>query len=180
MSDDGNTIAVSATSEDSAATGINSDGNDNSSDSSGAAYVFSRVGTVWSEQAYIKASNTGAADQFGNGLALSGDGNRLAVGARLEDSDATGIDGDQNNDNFDGAGAVYLFSRDGGGVWSQQSYIKASNTGINDQFGLSVVLSPNGGMLAVGATNEASAATGINGDQSNNNAAGAGAVYVYD
>ncbi|MFP4611617.1 MAG: FG-GAP repeat protein, partial [Thiohalophilus sp.] len=59
---------------------------------------------------YAKASNTEADDWFGYALALSDDGNTLAVGAWLEDSAATGIGGDESNDSASNAGAVYVFS----------------------------------------------------------------------
>jgi hypothetical protein len=58
-------------------------------------------------------------------------------------------------------------------------YLKASNTGANDTFGSSVALSADGTALAVGAAAEASAATGVNGDQTSNAAVNSGAVYVY-
>ncbi len=59
--------------------------------------MFTRTGTTWRQQAYVKASNTGAGDSFGLSVALSADGSTLAVGARLEDSAATGINGDQTS-----------------------------------------------------------------------------------
>jgi hypothetical protein len=42
-------------------------------------------------------------------LKLGGDGNTLAVGANLEASNATGIDGDQTDNSMTNAGAVYLY-----------------------------------------------------------------------
>jgi hypothetical protein len=48
-----------------------------------------------------------------------------------------------------------------------------------DNFGHSVSLSSDGSRLAVAASGEASNATGIGGDQTNNSAAAAGAVYTY-
>jgi hypothetical protein len=140
-------------------------------------YVFSRSGSTWSQQAYVKASNTGADDSFGYSVALSADGNTLAVGATGEDSNAIGIGGDQTNNSAGQSGAVYVFSRSGS-TWSQQAYVKASNTGADDGFGYSVALSADGNTLAVGATGEESNATGIGGDQTNNSAS-AGAVYLY-
>jgi len=127
---------------------------------------------------YFKASNTGADDRFGYSVALSGDGNTLAVGAYLEDSNATGIDGAQADNTANDAGAVYVFTRDAAGSWSQQAYIKASNTDAKDFFGYSVALSANGNTLAVGAVLEDSDATAINGDQAGG-ADNAGAVYVF-
>ena len=77
--------------------------------SAGAVYVFRRMGSLWGQQAYIKASNTDADDFFGDEVSLSADGNTLAVGARNETSGATGINGDQADNSVDIAGAVYLY-----------------------------------------------------------------------
>ena len=126
---------------------------------------------------YVKASNTGAGDLFGYSVALSSDGKTLAVGAYGERSNASGIGGDQS-DNSSRSGAVYVFSRNGS-AWSQEAYVKASNTGVDDAFGYSVALSADGNPLVVGAVNEASNATGIGGDQTDDSAPSAGAVYVF-
>ena len=187
ISGDGNTIVVSTSAEDSAATGIDGDQADNSASASGAVYVFVKdaIG-AWAQQAYVKASNPGQDDQFGTRLALSADGNTLAVSAFGEDSAATGIDTDSTGasaaqtDNTAGvAGAVYLFRRDGAGTWAQEAYVKASNTDAGDAFGGSVTLSADGNTLAVGATGEASNATGIDGNEADNSIGVAGAVYLF-
>lgn len=178
LAGDGNTLAVGAHSEGSGAKGIDGDQTNNSASAAGAVYVFVRSGTDWSQQAYVKASNTGAGDHFGWSLTLSDDGNTLAVGARDEASNANGINGDHQNDSEADAGAVYLFTRSGS-TWSQKAYLKASNTGADNHFGNSVALSGDGNTLAVGAYGEESNAIGINGDQANNSAGLAGAVYVY-
>ncbi|TWT41910.1 hypothetical protein RAS1_30340 [Phycisphaerae bacterium RAS1] len=170
----GDTLVVGARNEDSNAMGIDGDQNDNSAEDSGAAYVFDRSGTTWSQEAYLKASNTGAGDQFGISAAMS-DG-RVVVGAWWEDSNATGIGGDQADNNAADSGAAYGFVRDAGGVWSQQAYLKASNTGANDYFGFSVGVS--GDTVVVGAWQEDSNATGVNGNQADNSASLAGAAYV--
>jgi hypothetical protein len=73
--------------------------------------VFTRAGNLWSQQAYVKASNTEEFDEFGSSLSLSGDGSLLAVGAHFEDSAATGSGGDQNDNSAFDSGTVYLFSR---------------------------------------------------------------------
>ena len=171
----GDTLAVGARIEASCVSGINGDQTNNGCSFPGAVYVFTRTNGVWSQQAYIKASNTDADDEFGWSVALSGD--TLAVGARIEASCVSGINGDQTNNDCSFAGAVYVFTRTNG-VWSQQAYIKASNAHGFDEFGWSVALS--GDTLAVGAHDETSCTTGINGDQTNNGSCiGAGAVYVY-
>lgn len=178
LSDDGNTLAVGADGEASAATGVEGNQSDNSVSQAGAAYVFLRSGAVWIQQAYIKASNTNAGDNFGRSVAISGDGNTLAVGAYWEESAATGVDGDQLNNSAAQAGAVYTYLRESG-VWSQQAYLKASNTGATDYFGFSVALSIDGNTLAVGGYHEAGATKGVGGNLSDNTAPDAGAVYTY-
>ena len=188
MSADGNTVAVSALHEDGGATGVNGNQKDESAWDSGAVYVFVRSGGRWTQQAYIKASNTQSSDRFGIALALSGDGNTLAVGATLEDSGARGVDppppagsggpGGQADNSAESAGAVYVFAR-AGTTWRQQAYIKASNADAGDQFGWSLAFSNDGSTLAIGAQSEGSAATGINGNQEDNSAADAGAAYVF-
>jgi FG-GAP repeat len=178
LSADGNTLAVSAPHEDSGAQGINGDQSDDSMPDAGAVYVFARRGNVWFQQAYIKASNTGAWDQFGFAVALSGDGDTLAVGANLEDSAARGIDAEGTDDSAENSGAVYVFVRKGD-TWTQQAYIKASNVDAEDQFGYSLALDQHGTTLAVGADGEASGATGVDADQADNTAELTGAVYVF-
>lgn len=178
MSADGNTLAVSAMHDDSGAVGVNGNERDESAWDSGAVYVFVRTGERWAQQAYLKPSNTQSADRFGFSLALSGDGQTLAVGAAHEDSAARGINGNGADDAADSSGAAYVFVRTGT-RWAQQAYVKASNTGESDQFGWSVALSHDGNTLAVGAQSESSGATRIDGDQADNGADSAGAVYVF-
>ena len=138
--------------------------------------------------AYLKASNTDGFDHFAGGgslpghiggpLAISGDGNTLAVGAPHESSAARGVGGDQDDNSLYNSGAVYVYVRSGDN-WTQQAYIKASNPGQSDMFGLSLALSGDGNTLVVAAPWEASAATGVNGDQNDNSLPQAGAVYVF-
>jgi hypothetical protein len=179
LSSDGNTLAVGAIGEKSNAMGINGDQNNNSKYGAGGVYVFSRSGTTWNQQAYVKASNTDPNDWFGYSVSLSNDGNTLAVGAKYEESNARGIIGAEGDDNSKyGAGAVYVFIRSGT-TWTQQAYVKASNTDENDYFGDSVSLSSDGNTLAVGARGEGSNATGIDEGEGDNSKSRAGAVYVF-
>lgn len=194
LSADGNTLAVGAFGERSAATGVGGNQvNDcmatspiNCASSSGAAYLFTRSDITWIQQAYVKASNAGASDYFGFSIALSADGNTLAVGAQGEASANTGVTpgAPTEADTLNGipsSGAVYVYTRSIT-TWSQQTYVKAPNTGNNDVFGRAVALSADGNTLAAGAQSEASAATGVNNTtpgQSDNSFAAAGAVYLY-
>ena len=91
-----------------AAQGVGGNQDDNvATENSGAVYVFRRAGTAWEQAAYIKASNTAKDDSFGRGVALSGD--TLAVTAILEDSAATGVNSNQDDNNAMDSGAVYVF-----------------------------------------------------------------------
>ena len=178
VSGDGGTIAIGAPHESSAARGINGNQHDTSLYNSGAVYVFTRRGDTVTQQAYIKASNAGQSDMFGITVALSDDGNTLAVSAPWESSRATGINGNQDDDSAPQAGAVYVFTR-AGNTWTQQAYVKASNTGRvpvgdevgdGDEFGFSLSLSADGNTLAAGAVSE---------DGMNDTQAQSGAVYVF-
>lgn len=138
----GDTLAVGAMYEDSGSTGGE---DDNSMPDSGAAYIFTRAGNSWAPGSLIKAFLQDEGDRFGERLALSGDGNTLAVSAMREDSAGNPID-----NSVPDSGAVYLFFRDGLD-WQQQAYLKPPlDVDINDQFGSSLALSEDGGVLAVG------------------------------
>ena len=170
----GDTIVVGAPCESSNATGVNGNQSDNSALYAGAAYVFTRVASIWSQQAYLKASNTDANDRFGESVSISGD--TIVVGAYREDSNSTGVNGNQADNSAVDSGAAYVFTRVAG-AWSQQSYLKASNTDASDRFGESVSISD--GTVVVGAYGESSNATGVNGNQTDNSVLYSGAVYVY-
>jgi hypothetical protein len=187
LNGDGSTMAIGAPFESGGAAGVNGNQRDNSVYASGAVYVYVRQGDSWTQQAYVKASNPGQSDHFGSSVALSRDGNTMAVAAHWEASGATGVNGNQNDNSIPQSGAVYVFTRNGT-TWTQQAYIKASNTGKagegqlagdGDQFGFSLALSGDGNTLAVGAISEDSAAQQINGNQGDDSAQSAGAVYVY-
>ena len=85
---------------------------DNSAVQSGAAYVYKRSGTTWSQEAYLKASNAEASDQYGYAVSISGD--TLVVGALYEDSNQTtitnGTTSSADNSAAD-SGAAYVYRR---------------------------------------------------------------------
>lgn len=184
----GDTLAVGAADEDSDATGVADPVNDDNdfADGAGAVYVFDRdAGGTWSQTAYVKALNTGVNDRFGRALALSDDGDTLAVGARFEDGDATGSadPAADDNDNAPASGAVYVYRRPFGD-WIGDAYLKASNTGDGDRFGTSVDLASGGARLAVGASGEDGGDTGVtlndpDDTETGNGATDAGAAYVF-
>ena len=167
----GDTVVVGATGEDSSTTGVNSTPNESASNA-GAAYVFTRSGTTWTQQAYLKASAVSSSDEFGYSVAVAGD--MVVVGARNEDSNTTGVNSTPN-ESASNAGAAYVFVRSGT-TWTQQAYLKASHVSASDNFGISVAVS--GDTVVVGASGEDSSLTGVNStpDESVSNA---GAAYVF-
>jgi hypothetical protein len=171
LSDD--TVVLGAYLEGSGATGVNGDPSNNLSPNSGAAFVFRRTGAAWAAEAYLKSSNSDVNDVFGRAVAIWKDA--VLVGAPGERSDATGIDGDQDANSLINSGAAYLFLRTGS-TWVQHAYLKSSNTAEQDLFGLAVAVSS--GPLVVGAPQEDSAATGVDGDALDDSAPSAGAAYL--
>lgn len=167
----GDTIVVGAFDEDGSSTGVNGTVNESAADS-GAAYVFVRNGTTWSQQAYLKASQVTAGDQFGWSVAVAGE--TVVIGSHNEDGSATGVNGTVN-ESASNAGAAYVFVRSGT-TWSQQAYLKANQVTVDDYFGDSVAIS--GDTVVVGAWAEDGSATGVNGTV-NELKSRAGAAYVF-
>ncbi len=186
LSRDGNTLVAAAPWESSAAMGVNGRQDDDALPQAGAVYVFTRSGETWSQQAYLKASNTGRkgqgddveGDQFGYSIAVSADGNTIAAGAISEDSGAKGLNGPQQDDAALSAGAVYVFTR-AGSTWSQQAYVKSSNNEAGDLFGYGVALSENGSAMAVAAYDEDGSGRTVN-PPDDNGSGGTGAIYAFE
>ena len=149
----GDTVIVSAISEDSNQTSItngSSASTDDSSTDTGAVYVYRQNGANWVQEAYIKASNADSNDKFGASIAIDND--TMVVSAEGEDSDETfitnGSSSSSNNDETD-SGAVYVYRRSGT-TWTQEAYLKASDSGTGNSFGKSVDIS--GDTIVVGST----------------------------
>ncbi len=121
--EDGNTALVSA----SATVGANA--------AQGAAYVFTRSGTTWSQQAKLTSSDGAANDYFGWSLSLSTDGNTALIGSYKDNTVQ---------------GAAYLFANSNS-TWSQQQEFTASDGAAGDAFGESVSLSGDGNTALIGA-----------------------------
>src|SRR5690606_18717835 len=156
ISGDGEYLAVGATNRDGPI------------DNAGAVFIFARANGVWAQQAEISvAGDTSANDYFGYTLALSGNGDTLAVGTPFESSGDQGINGERNDSGQPEAGAVDVYTRTAE-TWAEQAYIKAANAEDYDYFGGSVSLASDGNTLAVGAQGEASNAKGIGGNQESN------------
>lgn len=184
LDSDGSTLAVGAYDERGCSNMVNGP-YEMMCGGTGAAFVFTRDGTTWSQEAYLKAREQDRGDSLGGWLAISDDGRAVAVGAHDEDSLTTGVNAVQSghsgrvgSDDDNSSGAAYVFAQ-AGADWSQQASFKASNTGRQDWFGSRFAISGDGDALAVASPNEDSAATGLDGNQDDDSAVAAGAVYVF-
>ena len=144
----------------------------------GAAYVFVRSGTTWSQQAFIKASNTGFNDWFGSRLALSGDGNIAVIGASLEDSSAKGINGNQNDESARRPARSTCSPAPAPPGRRRRTSRDRTRRRI-DEFGSSLALDRGGRTLVVGARGEDGGGRGEDGNQADNSVEEAGAAYVF-
>lgn len=168
----GSTIVIGAFGEDSKSSTTQGD---NSAADAGAAYVFTRTGITWTQQAYLKSSTAAAGNLFGYSVAIAG--NSLVVGAMGESAAASGTDTTAATER---AGAAYVFTRtitSTASTWTQQASLKASNAGAGDLFGVSVGIS--GDTVVVGAQNESSDSTGVNGAENDDTLSNSGAAYVF-
>ena len=109
-------------------------GDDTVGSNSGAAYVFQRSGTNWTEQAELTASGVAAGAGLGISVAISGD---TVVAGAFQDDDAGS-----------NSGSAYVFQRSGT-AWSEQAKLTASDGAAGDRFGISVAIS--GDTVVVGA-----------------------------
>lgn len=126
---------------------------DNVGSNSGSAYVYTRSGVVWSQEAKLTAPDAVGFDYFGWSGAL--EGNTVLIGA-FQDSHGAIPD----------AGSGYVFTR-ASGVWTHRRKYIASDFGMSDLMGRSVAIF--GDIALMGANQE-----------SNAGGTGAGSVYVFD
>ncbi len=117
---------------------------------SGAAHVFTRSGTAWSQQTKLLASSGGAGDRFGHAVTVNGD--TVVVGAPYDD--------DKGGD----SGAAFVFARKGSS-WSQQKLLLAADAAAADLFGTGVALEGNTAVVGAPADDD--------------KGSGSGAAYVF-
>ncbi len=122
----GGPIALSG---DTALIGVRNDAENGNA--AGAAYVFTRTGSTWSQQAKLIAADGDDGDNFGKSVALFGD--TALIGA-------TGAN----------ANAAYVFTRIGG-VWRQQAKLTAADAVVGDVFGFSVALAADTALISSSA-----------------------------
>lgn len=180
------TIVVGANGEDNSTAGIQNGSlvtDNNSALTSGAAYVFTRTGSTWSFQSYLKPATVVAGDNCGRSVAVNVD--TIAVACDLEDSSASGVvngaAGGPTDTSAADSGAVYIYKRTGSS-WAQEAYIKPAIVTAGTRLGY-YNIEISGDVLAIGSTLESSNATGIqngtNGGSTNTSLSYAGAVHIF-
>lgn len=117
---------------------------------SGSAYVFTRSGNDWTQQAKLLPDDGAEFDEFGTTVSLSGE--TAVIGAHADD------------ENGSDSGSAYVFTRSGG-VWTQHTKLLPDDGAANDEFGSSVAI--NGEMILIGAHLD------------DNNATDTGSAYLY-
>ena len=143
ISEDGNTIVVGAYQDDT--NGLNS----------GSVFIFTRSGTVWTQQQKIQSTDAISKSQFGLDVDITNNGDTIIVGAYIED--AIALD----------SGAAYIFTR-ASGVWTEQTRILSSDLEAGDELGFAVSLNSLGTRAVVGARREDTGGTDT------------GAVYIFE
>jgi hypothetical protein len=131
ISADGNTVIIGANQDD---VGANN--------AQGSAYIFTRSGTVWTEQQKLTGSTSAADDQFGFSVALNDDATTAVVGAKFDDIGTT-----------TNQGSAYVFTRSGT-VWTEQQQLVASDGAQSDHFGSAAAISSDGNTVLIGATDQ--------------------------
>ncbi len=125
LSDDDQTALLGASGADTGGSG-----------GQGAAYVFTRSGSSWSQQAKLAAADGNTDGAFGGSAALSADGDTALLGASAGGSG--------------GQGAAYVFTRSGSS-WSQQAKLAAADGAYGNYFGSAAALSDDGDTALLGA-----------------------------
>lgn len=121
----------------------------------------------------------GLTSEFAASLALSRDGNIVAIGDWKDTGIGTGIVQPPLVAGEDPVGAVHVYQRRVG-AWTRHSLIKRINPALTfSLFGFKVDLARNGRQLAVGHPGESSSATGVGGDQNDTSLTNSGAVWLY-
>lgn len=149
----GTSVALSS---DGAVVAVGANNDNQTAGTSGAVYIFTRAGDLWSQTTKLVNTVSGTSEQFGEHVALSGDGKTCVVGAKNFLNTA------QNQYN----GAVYVFYNNAG-TWVKERIVDDTPT-TNDYFGSSVAISKDGTKLVIGVPGKES-----------NGLTDTGVVYVY-
>ncbi|KAA3604313.1 MAG: T9SS C-terminal target domain-containing protein [Calditrichaeota bacterium] len=120
-------------------------GNDSGGDNKGAAYIYFRSGSSWTQQAKLNASDAVDFDQFGIAVAIDGD---YAI-----------VSSSSDDDGASNSGSAYIFKRSGTS-WTEEDKITASDPAANDGFGNSVAISGDYAIVGTVLNDDAGTSSG--------------------
>lgn len=133
----GKSLAVTA---DGLAIVVGSPGNDDKGTNSGSAYIFTKQPDgSYTQLQKLLASDGATGDNFGNSVAISGDGSTVVVGAFWVDDKGTD------------SGSAYIFTKQANGSYLQIQKLTASDGAAGDLFGCSVAVTRDGSIIIIGA-----------------------------
>ncbi len=183
LNSDATVLATGAYCDTSRARDINGDQENEAGSDVGAVFIYTRSGTTWTKQAYLKASNASDGDNFGFGISLSGDGDILAVSAYGDQTDEVGILPGTNDESIStpNGGSFYIFENKGN-EWQQSTYIQSPSYD-NPFVSYWPRLSRDGSTLGIAHHRDYSTATGVFGVMDSafslNDSESVGAVLIY-
>lgn len=150
INDSGNRVAVTAPGDEKSATHL----------AYGVAYIFSSSSVGWTEEASLIGSTaTTFYDNAGWSVKFNSNGNRIFIGAPLDEKYGTGIE----------SGLTYVFSSGSNG-WAEEAILSGSLAiNASDNFGHRLSVSSNGNKVIVGAHN----------DERYNGQSSSGLAYVF-
>jgi hypothetical protein len=105
----------------------------------GAAWVYTRSGSTWTQGPELSDPGEGAGGRFGRTVALSADGETALVGAPATNS---------------GRGLAWVFTRSAGG-WVSEGALSGSGAEGESRFGFGLALSADGANILIGAPGNA-------------------------
>ena len=183
LTPDGSLLAVSAEGDPSTSAS-NGDQSNTDLPSSGAVFVYERSDSSWNEISYLKPDyrDLEETDGFGSAVSFNDEGDILAVGAYLEDSVSSQINMGEDDNDANGAGAAYIFTRSGATTWHQDVYIKAPNNNSVHSFGNTISISGDGKKLAVGTVRDFNSYGRIQSEIRDDNSSvhESGSAYVFE
>ncbi len=104
----------------------------------GYAWIFTRSGTTWTQEAQLRANGIQNGDHFGRNLDLTGDGNHVVIGAPFDNAQ-----GGQNS------GRSYIFKRTGT-TWAEEKTLEDSDADNGGSFGIACAFTLNGATVVIG------------------------------
>ena len=142
---------------------VGAHGDDNIVPDSGAVYIFEKQGGVWTQTAYLKASDPSDTAVFGASVSIESD--ILVVGAPAEKYDTNTW-----------SGSAYIYKKVNGS-WNEVTKLTATYRGHTEVFGYRVKI--NNGTVLIAAPGDDSSSTGINGEQDDYSSPDSGAIYTF-